>query len=235
MVFALSVSWAICQEGTLNLYKNNHLGIEIPYRNADDFDDEITIVTPESLWVEHAIPEYHIAVRLPQGFTIGKKRPEYTISSPCEGTSLRDSIVVIYASLGKEALTVYQSKSKYYEIFDGFGLADSNYEPIDNGDTTAFRNAVMHQRWVSFGRQDMTEEATYLDGILWKGVRGSNFTGYYTDQGYGGLQRFSRAYLVRQFSEGCNLVCYYFDEQIPANPIRETDFYNIVATIKEVR
>lgn len=247
-VFILLVSWvSVCsiaasQDLGRKMYSNKDLGINIEYRDADDFDDGTAVTSQPLAWRKVSIPQLKLTVKLPRGFSFKTQPLEKSFDiADCNHWLFRDSAIVILAphpgQRGKsEAIVIYSTSSIFLHIAvnEGFALIDSELHEIDfkDADTMAINRAIENHTWGSLGREDMTEAASYLDGFQWKGIRGANSTGYHDEKGYAGLQRVHSVFLVRRLADGCNIVCSYVDLQMQSNPIRESDFYRIVSTIE---
>jgi hypothetical protein len=247
LIFLL-ISWvSLCPNATAQdldqkVYSNKVLGIKIEYRDADDFDDRSVVATQPSAWQKASIPQLKLTMKLPPGFSFNMQPLEKSFDiADCSRWLISDSAIVIMAPRSKhagksQAIVIYFTSSVFLHIAinEGFVLLDSNMHQIDfkDDDTSAINCAIENHSWGSLGREDMIEEASYLDGLHWKGIRGAKFTGYHDEKGYAGLQRVHSAFLVRRIADGCNIVCSYLDAQMQANPIRESDFYRIISTIK---
>jgi hypothetical protein len=223
------------------LFQNKALGLEFEYRDADDFDDRKELSISSTKWRDTALFAGTVHLKLPSGFYAKKEtfsRSWYCQS--CNNALIGDSKIVIMHS-GSENSERPQAVGLYFvrgdlrqiAINEGFVLLDTTGQELDfkDSDSTAVNLAIKNDNWASLGRQGMTEVATVLRGIAWQGLRGSNFTGYYDEKGYSGLQRCSSAFLIRKFTEECFLVCSYSDSQMEENKLGESDFYDIVAKI----
>ena len=93
--------------------------------------------------------------------------------------------------------------------------------------------------WISLGRQGTKENASEMNGFVWKGLRGHNVIGLYGDKGYEGITDFIQVFLFRYGPSGCNAVFSFYSG--PGDDLNgcfdkancyygETDFYEIVAS-----
>jgi hypothetical protein len=235
-------SRAYCQADEFKTFTQKTLDIQFKYRDADDFDDERRISTPQLKWKEVTIPELKIKLKLPPGFTaIAERYNPPRVGAFCDPSLFTHSVKIVLSGKNqkehyRESIFIHYSEEDFLNIgymYD-FILVDSLFDKIwlKDGDPLQIKRALDNNSWASLGRQDMTEEATVLVGTKWKGLRGSNFTGTYNDNGYAGLQRFSSSFLVYAYSNNCNLICNYTDSQLDANQLGESEFYDIVSSIE---
>ena len=219
-------SLVYCQENDFKIFTNRSLGIQFKYRDADDFDDEKRVSTPYPKWIEVNIPQLKLEVTIPSGFVV-----------ETEKATLVKIVYVDDKQTNKfTAIQIYLSELSFPQIAEehNFVLVDSLGDIIwlNEGNPSQIKWAIANNSWASLGRQNMTEDANALNGISWKGVRGSNFTGSYNENGYAGLQRCTSSFITYSIDNKNRLVCDYSDTQLDPNPMSESEFYDVVASIK---
>jgi hypothetical protein len=237
------VALALSQDRGWRLYRNSNLGIEFRYRNLDDSDKRKTITTPQYNWKETAIPRLKFSIKLPTGYKIKTEHANLaSYITSCANSPIGDSMLVVVPKSTKRnantgAIVIYFTCSSFRDIAsgEGFSLLDSTDQIVSTAYAVDSANAtwaLAHNSWTLEGRSGFHDRAAYLDGKHWKGLRGATTTGYHDESGYAGLQNFYASFLVCNISANCNMVCSYHDTQMEANALRESDFYDIVATIQ---
>jgi hypothetical protein len=206
-----------CQEDEYKTFKHQALGIEFRYRDIDDtFSDERRIAVPPLKWKKVNVSQFKLSIKLPSGFIVRTEPADLPSSGPiCDSSLFKYSADIVRVKYknhkgNSNSIHIYFSNMEFPEI-----ALENNYVKDDSG-SWALDSGMMGQ-----------EEAIYLDGTMWKGLRGSIFarSGKYT-------QRVTTAFLVYQYGKNCNLVITYYDPQLNANALSETEFYDIVSTIK---
>jgi len=88
--------------------------------------------------------------------------------------------------------------------------------------------------WVSLGRQGMESDAASLSFDGWKGLYGTNFTGFFGEtkegkpSGYQGLEEFFAAFARKKFSRGQSISVSYWTDLYET----ENVFWSILASIR---
>jgi hypothetical protein len=219
LTFILSFipSLVYCQECKYKTFKHQALGIEIRYRDSDNqFVDERRDSVLPSKWRKIDVPQFKLNIKLPPGFVVRTEPTDLPSSGPISDSTLFSycaNIVRVKYKNHKDnskSIHIYFSNMEFPEI-----ALENNYVKDDSGS------------WVLDSGMMGQEEAIYLDGTMWKGLRGSIYSrsGKYT-------QCVTTAFLVYQYGRNCNLVFTYYDPQLNANALSETEFYDIVSTIK---
>ena len=224
-------------------FQNDSLGIQFQYR-SEDFDDEKDGLPPVEQWKGQRVARLGIALQLPPNYSarIMKIERDWYIPS-CTSNPISDSALIIGFSANKstqftESIKIYYTSGDFQHIAynENFALRDSNNDVVEiKGEhPSKIQAALALNNWASLGRQDLAEKASYLNGKIWKGVRGHNFIGVNNDQGYAGLDYFYASFLLTKMKGGCTIVCSYKNMPYARNPLKEYRFYEIVSSIKFV-
>jgi hypothetical protein len=230
----------------LKQFMHVDLGICFEY-DIDSFDNNPDGLPSSNEWQLYKNPALGIQFRLPPGYSVRIDAPieSHTWATPpCDHCSIQDSCLAIFFKDRENnlinAVDIYFTSADFRHIAwdESFlpELTDRDiYVDIKEEDTTLIQSALAENKWESMGRQGMKSSASYLDGIVWKGLRGSNFSGVYNDQGYAGLDWMHLAFLMRRITDRCSIVFSY--NNVPSNrpPLKEYRFYDIVASVQVLK
>lgn len=139
-------------------------------------------------------------------------------------------------------IEIYFTKEDFEQVAadEGFEFAAPEGVFYDDESPSATDSSTF--RWIVLGRQGMQEDASVLDGGVWKGLRGENLTGLYSRQeGYLMSVPFVTSFLMCARGDGCNIVARFFegpvsdaeDEFKPG--VCEGEFYYLVSTMTALR
>ena len=223
-------------------FKNVDLGIEFDY-DRESFDTAIDDLPSPGKWGLYKNATLGIEFRVPPGYfvKIGKPDESYDwATSACDSCAINDSCITIFFKGAENeipirSVTIYWTKADFRHIaWDEWFLPITNRNiPVDikEEDTLLVQSALSTNKWESLGRQDMREPASYLDGKVWKGLRGHNFTGVYDQNGYAGLDWMQFGFLTRKITASCFVVFSYKNTPSSRTPLEEYRFYEIVSSV----
>jgi hypothetical protein len=223
IVLSYVPSFLYCQDDEYKVFKHQALGIEFKYSNNDYFSDERRIKLPISKWKIFNVPQFKLQIKLPPGLVV-KIKPAHVpqVGPICDSSFFKYAADIVSTKGNKRELGIHM----YFSNHNFPGIARINdfvYSLKDENDLFVEDSTS----WDIDSGQMGRDRADYLDGTRWKGLRGSAFSrsGQYT-------QQYMQVFLVYEYCANCNLVVTYNDSQLYENVLSETEFYDIIASIK---
>jgi hypothetical protein len=230
----------------LERFTNVDLGIQFDY-DANSFDNEPDGLTGSNDWQWYKNTTLGIEFRLPPGYfvRVDKQDESRSWATPaCDFCPYKDSCLVILFKDTENNLI--RSVSIYFTSADFRHIAwDEHFIPVVKDldipidikytDTLLIQSALSANYWESMGTEGMRIPASYLNGKVWKGLRGDNIIRIYNYRGNAGDDWEHIGFLTHNIAANCSVVFSYGNTPSSRTPLKEYRFYEIVSSVQFIK